>query len=91
MVLNKKDAEFLENTKKQFKEKYPNKTDKEIEHLVLDMLFEAYSEGVIDRHGLIVLTEGLGYKVIYEAPEQVKKEKKQRQYYVKGGKVYVKN
>ena len=91
MVLNKKDAEFLENTKKQFKEKYPDKTDEEIEHMLLHMLFQAYCEDVIDRHALTVLTEGLGYEVIDEVLDKVEKEKKQRQYYAKGGKVYVKN
>lgn len=91
MALHKKDAEFLENTKKQFKEKYPNKTDEKIEHMMLDMLFQAYCEDVIDRHALTVLTEGLGYEVIDEVLDKVEKEKKQRQYYAKGGKVYVKN
>ena len=77
MALHKKDAEFLENTKKQYKEQFPNKTDEEIEHMVLDMLFHAYCEDVIDRHALTVLIEGLGYEVVDEVLDKVEKEKKE--------------
>lgn len=59
-----------------FKKRYPNSTDEEIDHMILDVFFQAYCEDKMDRHDLTVLTDFLGYEVVDDVLDEIEKEKK---------------
>ena len=67
----------LSDIKNMIKEKYPNETEKQIEHRMLDMFFKAYCDDAICREDLTALTMALGYEVKNDVLDQVEKEKKE--------------
>lgn len=75
--MNKKEIEqLIKDLKCQFKKRYPNKSDEEIEHMILDVFFQAFCEDKMDRRDLTTLTNALGYDVKDEILDQVEEEKK---------------
>ena len=75
--MNAKEIEqLIKDLKRQFKKGYPNKSDEEIEHMILDVFFQAFCEDKMDRRDLTTLTNALGYDVKDEILDQVEEEKK---------------
>ena len=68
--------ELIDQLKKQFKAKYSNKSDEEIEQMILDVFFQAYCEDKMSREDLTTLTEFMGYEVKGEILDEIEKEKK---------------
>ena len=68
--------ELLKQLKNQFKKQNPNKTEEDIEHMILDLFFKMFCEDKMDRADLSTLTEALGYEVKSDVLDQVEKEKK---------------
>lgn len=69
--------QLIKDLKKEFSKRNPNKSEEEIEHMILDMFFKAFCEDKMDRADLTTLTNVLGYEVKDEILDQVEKEKKE--------------
>ena len=77
--MNEKEIkQLIKDLKTQFKKRYPNKSEEEIEQMILDVFFQAYCEDKMDRADLTTLTNVLGYEVKDEILDQIEKEKKER-------------
>ena len=72
--------QLIAQMKKQFKAAYSSKTDEEIEHMILDVFFETYATGKMNREDLTTLTNAMGYEVkddvLDEYEGKVRKEEK---------------
>ena len=67
---------MLKNLKAYYKKRNPNKSEKEIEEMILDLFFKMYCEDKMDRADLTTLTNALGYEVKDDILDEVEKEKK---------------
>lgn len=67
---------LIKQLKEQFKSKYPNKSNEDIEHIILDLFFQMFCEDKMDRQDLTTLTRALGYEVNDDILDQVEQEKK---------------
>ena len=68
----------LNEMKAQFKKAYPERTEEEIEEMILDIFFDGYCNDKMSREDLTVLTMALGYEVNNEVLDNIEKEKKER-------------
>ena len=76
--MNEKEIkQLIKDLKTQFEKRYPDKSEEEIEHMILDVFFQAYCEDKMDRADLTTLTNVLGYEVKDEILDQIEKEKKE--------------
>ena len=66
----------LERIRKEQKARFPDKTDEEIDELILNAFFQAYCENEMSREDLTGLTIAMGYEVVDEVLDKVEKEKK---------------
>ena len=74
--MNEKEIrELIKQLKAQFRAKYKSSSEEEIEHMILDMFFQAFCEDKMDREDLTVLTEVLGYQVDDKVLDEIEKEK----------------
>ena len=67
----------LNQIRKQLKEKYSDKSDEEIDEMMLDAFFKAYCDNQMTREDLTALTVVMGYGINDEVLDQVEKEKKE--------------
>ena len=67
---------MLKNLKAYYKKHNPNKTETEIEEMILDLFFKMYCEDKMDREDLTTLTEVMGYQVKDDVLDEIEKEKK---------------
>lgn len=75
--MNEKEIKTLiKQLKQQFKKQYPNKSDEEVEKMILDVFFQAYCEDKMNREDLTTLTMVMGYSVNDDVLDQIEKEKK---------------
>ena len=76
--MNEKETkQLIKDLREQFKRKFSKKNDKEIDHMILDVFFQAFCEDKMDRKDLTTLTNALGYGVNDDVLDQVEKEKKE--------------
>ena len=68
--------QLINQLKTQFKKGYPNKTDDEIDEMVLDVFLETYYEDKCDKHDLIILAGALGYTLHMDLVDEAKRERK---------------
>ena len=81
--MNEKEIrELIIQLRKQFKAKFKNKSDEEIDQMILDMFFKAYCEDELSREDLTTFTELMGYEVKEDILDEIENEKKK----IKGGK-----
>ena len=74
--MEKEEIEEVQNQiKQQMKEKYADKTEEEIEHMMLDSFFQGYCEGQMSREDLTALTIVMGYSVVDEVLDEIEKER----------------
>ena len=77
--MNKQEIEeLIKQLKEGLKRANPNATDKEIEKMIMDIFFNAFVSGTMDRDDLKTLSAALGYEVIDEVLDEVEKEMKRR-------------
>ena len=67
---------MIKNLKAYYKKHNPNKTETEIEEMILDLFFKMYCEDKMDREDLTTLTEVMGYQVKDDVLDEIEKEKK---------------
>ena len=67
--------ELITQLRQQFKAKNRDKSDEEIDKMILDVFFKAYCEDKMDREDLTTLTEVLGYQVNDEILDEIEREK----------------
>ncbi len=78
--MNEKQVKALiAQLKQQFKAKFRNKTDKEIDEMILDMFFGAFCEDKMSREDLTALTMAMGHEVKDDVLDEVEREKSRRQ------------
>ena len=76
--MNEKEVmKTLNQIKKQLKEKHSDKSDEEIDEMMLDAFFKAYCDNQMSREDLMALTIVMGYEVNEEVLDQVEKEKQE--------------
>ena len=68
--------ELIAQLRQQFKVRNRDKSDEEIDKMILDVFFKAYCEDKMDREDLTTLTEVLGYQVNDEILGEIEREKK---------------
>lgn len=68
--------ELIAQLRQQFKARNRDKSDEEIDKMILDVFFKAYCEDKMDRADLTTLTEVLGYQVNDEILDEIEREKK---------------
>ena len=68
--------ELIAQLRQQFKAKNRDKSDEEIDKMILDVFFKAYCEDKMDREDLTTLTKVLGYQVNDEILDEIEREKK---------------
>ena len=68
--------ELIAQLRQQFKARNRDKSDEEIDKMILDVFFKAYCEDKMDREDLTTLTEVLGYQVNDEILDEIEREKK---------------
>ena len=68
--------ELIAQLRQQFKARNRDKSDEEIDKMILDVFFKAYCEDKMDREDLTTLTEVLGYQVNDEILNEIEREKK---------------
>lgn len=68
--------ELIAQLRQQFKARNRDKSDEEIDRMILDVFFKAYCEDKMDREDLTTLTEVLGYQVNDEILDEIEREKK---------------
>ena len=67
----------IKKLKQHYKTKYPEMSKEEIDREVLDVFFQAFCQGKLDRNDLTTLTNAMGYMVKDEILDQIEKEMKE--------------
>ena len=67
--------ELIAQLRQQFKARNRDKSDEEIDKMILDVFFKAYCEDKMDREDLTTLTEVLGYQVNDEILDEIERER----------------